>query len=36
MIRQLNSNEIIKLLGKDFDKKIDDQVKNELFVSADQ
>jgi len=36
MIRQLNSNEIIKLLGKDFDKKIDDQVENELFVSADQ
>ena len=36
MIRQLNSNEIIKLLGKDFDSQSIDESKNELYVSADQ
>ena len=35
MIRQLNSNEIIKLLGKDFDYLQTNQNNQELFVSRD-
>ena len=35
MIRQLNSNEIIKLLGKDFNDLQTDQNNQELFVSPD-
>tara|TARA_Y100000996_G_C22453507_1_gene614866 strand:+ start:125 stop:577 length:453 start_codon:yes stop_codon:yes gene_type:complete len=36
MIRQLNSSEIIKLLGKGFDTQSEDQNNNELYVSVDK
>ena len=36
MIKQLNSNEIIKLLGTDFGIQNDGQIKKELYVSPEQ
>ncbi len=36
MIRQLNSNEIIKLLGKGFDTLTENQNKKELYVPVDK
>ena len=36
MIRQLNSSEIIKLLGKGFDTQSEDQNNNELYVPVDK